>query len=991
MFGDYIHKNIQSTLFNRIDALNRKKVDNPLDSANPNSNQDSFLMGATWANVTAAVPNVTTNPYSGEIMTVWDDHLFRLSSIHSMDHRANDPLSIRSDFWDNTKWARDPGTWRGHNGITGIEVTYLNQTTLSTTITWVLNDINEFEVYQNAFLKPGRVLMIEFGWSREKPQEIPDIETAEEMFDFFKANQKLMTSYGGDYFATCGTIKNFDYTLAEGGRYQCTTEVVSMGQQLFKSPIGRDKDQETPSLVNEFQEKNPPEANKRLTRLKNSKLNKATKEKIRETILNAGGNSFETVISRFNTYITNHTPIASTDKSQTYTRNGKSWCTWGWFEDNILNTYFGLLIKKSPKNATSDIDDDWIARFNSSFRKVPDDDYTHRGRSVYNRELDPDSLYEPNLCQSDVNLFTKSFDIIFPGRTIEISENVKAGVEAKFEEGIHFLKEVDKIYQDMNDLFSAFEPVGLQNKRGIIRNIVFSADILKEYFSGTTIIGQSIKNLWAYVNIQYGGFWDFDVLSDTNDTTLVGVFDRKITRVRVKDSVTFPHTRNLSTKDNPIKTFQFNVYSTDSLIKDLTFATQMSAEMMTQAVYSGNNSSTVTKNGIFGGVPGDKDGRAVKAFAALQNFNYLDSKTVNKEIRVKKVLKDGLLDSVTTPYMISQVAFRDKTGTLTTKTLNAVLSSHEKQYQEAEAFIIADEQSDELAKKITKTYNWFDVNKALNDRGIIYDQTGKMLETYSKTMLFLLNKTDKAQRKTDVPIPFTCNFSIAGISGIKLYDYFTIDYLPELYRKYSVFQVTGITQTIDTTGWNTAISAMMRVDMDSLADDIGRDVPDNIKTELNFIDDMHIIDTLNATLLPSTPAKGIGKRADGTPKKFASSSTKFAHINPGSLVSLEELKGIDDEIFDVLQNEGISTWDQYRRIYSAPGMSKANPNVSNANIRGIMSARVKNSVGVRKQLFSSKNFPTLKSKRLKLLRRVRQTYTMPLNISTPKSIFETSK
>ena len=79
---------------------------------------------------------------------------------------------------------------RGHNGITGITVTYLNQTTLSTTLTWTLNDINDFEIYQNAFLTPSRVVLVEFGWSREKPQEIPDVETSEEMLDFLKANQK---------------------------------------------------------------------------------------------------------------------------------------------------------------------------------------------------------------------------------------------------------------------------------------------------------------------------------------------------------------------------------------------------------------------------------------------------------------------------------------------------------------------------------------------------------------------------------------------------------------------------------------------------------------------------------------------------------------------------------------------------------------------------------------------------------------------------------
>ena len=299
MFGDYIHKNIQSTLFNRIDALNRNLDKDPLSMAQPNTNQDSFLMGATWARVTSAVSQPIFDS-NGDIVDFKDDKLFRLSSEfdRKTNKRINEPLSIRSS--GNTD-----RTFRGHNGVTGITVSYLNQTTLATTITWTLNDIKDFEIYENAFLKLSRVVLVEFGWSREKPQEIPDVESSKEMLDFFKANQKQMIGYGGDYFATCGTIKNFNYNLVEGGRYECTTELSSMGQQLFKSTIGRDKDQVTPTIVNEFNEKNPSKTKNMLKRLEKTNLGKKQTDKIKETILNATENSFETVIHKLNSYIMN--------------------------------------------------------------------------------------------------------------------------------------------------------------------------------------------------------------------------------------------------------------------------------------------------------------------------------------------------------------------------------------------------------------------------------------------------------------------------------------------------------------------------------------------------------------------------------------------------------------------------------------------------------------------------------------------------------------
>ncbi len=499
-------------------------------------------------------------------------------------------------------------------------------------------------------------------------------------------------------------------------------------------------------------------------------------------------------------------------------------------------------------------------------------------------------MYELNLCRSEVNLFTRSFDIIFPGKTIEMSKLKKSDKVLK---DMSFLNDVEKIYHDMNQTsdtswgFPAFEPEGLENSRGIIRNIVFSADILIKHLAGTSNVGQAIKSLWAYVTSQYGGFWDFDMLTDTNDTTSVGVYDRNITRVRVKDVLDFPDSRNQSTKKDPFKTFQFKVYSKDSLVKEMTFNTQLSSEMMTQALYSGN-SSTTSLNGIMAGVPGDKDGRAVKAFSALQNYNYLDKEVANKEIDAQKLQRDKLLDDVTTPYMIGQVAHRDK-GKLSIRTPQYIPGDLETTEKAVEAILL-----DVVEEVDADAYKWFDDQKALNDRGIIYDQTGKMLEAYSKSMLFLINKTDKAQRSVDVPIPFNCSFSIAGIAGIKLYDFFTVDYIPELYREFAVFQVTGITQTLDSSGWTTGIEGLMRVDVDELALKRGKVVPDETMAKIKHLDNLKIIDIINSTDLPYKPEAReeiIRKQNKNLKENFAKAATarkdEVAELNEENFIKAD--------------------------------------------------------------------------------------------------------
>jgi hypothetical protein len=1027
MFGDYINKNIQRTLFNRIDVLNRVNQYNskdPLEPTNLNLNQDSFLVGTTWARATSAVPDVTRNEY-GEITDVSTDKLFRLSSALNDDgNPKNEPLQNVS------------GRARGHNGITGISVEFMNQQTLMTTISWVLNDpMKDFEIYQNAFLKLNRMVSVEFGWSREKPQEIPNIETSQEQLRLFKANQQKMEEYGGDYFTTTGTIKNFNYTLGDGGRYICTTELVSMGQQLFKSPVGKTEESETPGLVTEFgirEARKREKVNQKIRKAGEEGLKtaqtKEQKEELKKRILTATKSSFERTMSNLNGHIQSlKGPFAGLESlkdlvitgwmgmidklkegefddsnietkgfddpdrkvgkaaadlkklydtdNQIYVNGGKAWCTWGWFEDNILNTYFGLY-KPVPTN--NDWEADWVARFNSS-EKI-------------------NGVYVPNLCKTNENLFTKSFDIVFPGRTVEISGTIIDGMTKKSTKAVAAAKKIEdwtgdvyrldttrrgggtlryrwfvksktrakwqwskdknvkkwndvssdvkiedliggtmrnvgkgatqphveiikklnqggprigkkvltdedfsfeykkgnktktmspgdkyyektekifpsvvdtlelpdptdpkneqpklkqekdlsdyetvqKVYSDINRNFLPFEP-DKASTGGIIRNIVFSADILTKYFSSTTDIGSSINAFWAYVNSQYGGFWDFQMLSAQGDPTMVGVFDRSITRKRVSECINFPDSTNKSTRETPKKSFEFKAYSKDSLLRDLSFTTNISSEMMTQAALSGQSSVEV-KGGAFGESTNDYQEQAIQAFAALQGMKYLDEKLMNADIEVKKLQKDKILSEVTTPNMSGQSSFRNK-GKLTVKKQTTTLQAEEKQVKEIQKSLITDDDIPEY-----DGYTWFDVAEDLDNRGLVYLPNGEMHNSYAKTMDYFLNKTEKARRSVDVPIPFNCNFSIAGISGIKLYDYFTIDYLPPLYRTFAVFQVTSIGHQLDSSGWVTSISGMMRVDMDTLAKEVGYEVEDKVRDEIKYIDETKWIEVLNETL-----------------------------------------------------------------------------------------------------------------------------------------------
>lgn len=59
-------------------------------------------------------------------------------------------------------------------------------------------------------------------------------------------------------------------------------------------------------------------------------------------------------------------------------------------------------------------------------------------------------------------------------------------------------------------------------------------------------------------------------------------------------------------------------------------------------------------------------------------------------------------------------------------------------------------------------------------------------------------------------LPMKSSIEMQGISGIRISDVFNIDYIPDLYLKYGLFHVVGISQTVDKKNWSTKIDGLYR-------------------------------------------------------------------------------------------------------------------------------------------------------------------------------------
>ena len=69
-----------------------------------------------------------------------------------------------------------------------------------------------------------------------------------------------------------------------------------------------------------------------------------------------------------------------------------------------------------------------------------------------------------------------------------------------------------------------------------------------------------------------------------------------------------------------------------------------------------------------------------------------------------------------------------------------------------------------------------------------------------------------------MPIPIELEITIDGTGGIIPGNPFQVDYIPQRYNKYTVFQSLSVGHTIDASNWTTTIKGQIRVAMDKIKD-----------------------------------------------------------------------------------------------------------------------------------------------------------------------------
>jgi len=850
-FRTPIDPEVQKALFRRIEGINKSY-----------SSKDSSV---------GKVLEPVGDPFENEYFkTCWaraitvdgDGKVYYLNSQLGKDGKKpiTEPLNIKGGDYS-----------RGRAGITSISSNFKEFFLKQSTISFLCPDPKEFEEIQDHFLKHGRYVLIEFGWSTRKNIQLDKIDTTN-LLEFSENINKRTKNSRGNYTAICGVITNFNFNQKQDGSYEGTFEVSSMGRNILGQKVKTDGKienlvQYANEKIREDQDTDDPNTPEIETTLSEQEVKDL--QALRESFISfhATVKALPNVIEKFvtddnnpklrysTTYKSDPNEVSSVDASRTTTSSGLSYdksaiiskqgaafipntsdlqfsrpgeskdnlayCTWGWFEDYILNSFFAF--------SSIEQDDNFRTRFFSV-----DDVFDERGNVIGNQSTK---------CKNNPNLFSTGLhSIILPGLFKQFKPD-NTNPENGDENDNTLVREraLSKIIEHFNnnDYFESFankfelnpefvKKYGYneidRTKYGKIRNMVFEANYLMDAFTNTENIEQALMRFWQKVSNDYGGFWRFSIVQDENTDGKIKIVDLNIGQVDDTDVL-----NKLSTPEEPNKIFKFPLYEKNSFIQDFSLETAYDSQMATMAVFGSNADMQATRGDMGQGY----SELAIRALSLVGNPTLLDNNTIRKKKRKSKY--DTILRNLITPYLKSigltnsqgaaSSIFQSSKGYTQKDTLgikfNEIQEIKDNADKALENLRERNQYSSEF-KEIRKGYFWFDLTDDITQ--IYSSKSGEMLQEFKRTMLYKINKSsdpkDSSNYNVVLPaVPLQLSLTIQGIGGIKIGDLFYIDYLPEVYRKYCHFMIVGVEHEISTTGWATKLDSRMIVDIPKLIKD----------------------------------------------------------------------------------------------------------------------------------------------------------------------------
>ena len=513
--------------------------------------------------------------------------------------------------------------------------------TRKTSINWTCWTWEELQKFKPFFLTHGKAVLIEFGWGfqgADSPSMLPIIKEngdinlnlitgqaaapLNEDQDRQTSLQEMIPEYilkqKGHYDAVLGTINNFEFSVNETGGFDCTTDLVSMGVNTMRK---MDSKESVRGHISNLPILQPVESGMWWWKSKDFLKNQAQDKNPYY--------SFKSYMKSLEGHL--HSNALNSKGSIAYILGGDApYCTWGWFEDNVLSRFAGQINSENNKvvsefrSLESVYDDEGNqVDVQPTLMRVSQDllpiDYSPKGwfwvypQQVSNRtdfwndkSLDESNNklipgYKVGYTTTGRGRFAVSnsetigdFKLMFAppylqqdkankGDTGKYLGTGKPSISEKWKKTFLGNKNAKWNYTD-----SHFRPFKSDSySSGVIRNIYFGHEFLTECFDAGTI-QEGIESVWSKFSEAYGGIYDFGIEFDDREGRLMikdkGFSDKKVHKV-LENTSKKPADEVYDNKG----VFVFPIWEKTSIVKNQNLSAKLPNRMQVAAMYGNND------------------------------------------------------------------------------------------------------------------------------------------------------------------------------------------------------------------------------------------------------------------------------------------------------------------------------------------------------------------------------------------------------------------
>ena len=338
---------------------------------------------------------------------------------------------------------------------------------------------------------------------------------------------------------------------------------------------------------------------------------------------------------------------------------------------------------------------------------------------------------------------------------------------------------------------------------GNIRDIWMSIEAIQEAFENAETLQSGLDSLFSIVNTNYGDIWDFNLVADENVLTRSKVVDTNLTAGQPQDLLA---NEKRSTTENPNGLFYFPAFDKKSIVRTINLEGKMPSAAAMTVLYGKNqpneddsNQGKATSGESVDAVVGKTEG-GDSTDLVLQNMRSPEDFGNPKDYDANTELKEGAIPDSSETIYTNDGEIVDLTDEKITRILDT----------EAKDETVVDAEGND-ASKAEKSEEELKKEKQQEKFYTTYPDKRPFTKEQEREFRIRIRKTEGGVENT-VPylIPIDLSLTLDGIGGIIWGNAFHCEYLPDLYKRKGIFQVTGVDHSINSSGWETTVKGQMR-------------------------------------------------------------------------------------------------------------------------------------------------------------------------------------